>query len=145
MYGQFWRWSEQNVTNAMLTSKMQGVFGWQRHIGPNPNPRSLTNWPMQSAGAEMLRLAAIAATEAGIEVCALIHDAVLIQVRLDQLDGHVAHMREIMTRAGNAVTGGLDIRTEAKVIRWPDRYMADGAEPMWRRIMKLLDEVEAST
>jgi hypothetical protein len=50
-----------------------------------------------------------------------------------------------MTRAGNAVTGGLDIRTEAKVVRWPDRYMADGAQPMWDRVMKLLDEVEAST
>jgi hypothetical protein len=53
-------------------------------------------------------------------------------------------MREIMTKAGNVVTGGLDIRTEAKVVRWPDRYMADGGEAMWLRIMALLDQVEAA-
>jgi hypothetical protein len=36
------------------------------------------NWPMQANGAEMMRIAAMAATEAGIEVCAPVHDAFLI-------------------------------------------------------------------
>jgi len=142
-YPQFWRWSEQNVTGAMLTSKMASVFEWQRHIGPNVNPRSIGNFPMQANGAEMMRVAAIAATEAGIEVCAPVHDAFLIAAPLDRLDEDVAHMREIMTRAGNAVTGGLDVRTEARVVRYPERYMADGAQPMWNQVMRLLDEVEA--
>ena len=33
------------------------------------------NFPMQAGGAEMMRIAAIAATEAGIEVCCPVHDA----------------------------------------------------------------------
>ncbi len=119
------------------------LFGWARHIGPNANPRSIANFPMQANGADMMRIAAIAATEAGTEVCAPVHDAFLIAAPLDRLDEDVARMRDIMTRAGNAVAGGLDVRTEAKVVRWPDRYMADGAQPMWDRVMRLLDEVEA--
>jgi hypothetical protein len=143
-YPRFWRWSDEVVTRAMLTNRMTSVFGWQRQIGPNPNPRSLAKFPMQSNGAEMMRIAAIAATEGGIEVCAPVHDAFLIAAPLDRLDEDVARMREIMTKAGNVVTDGLDIRTEAKVVRWPDRYMADGGEAMWLRIMALLDQVEAS-
>jgi hypothetical protein len=103
------------------------------------------NFPMQANGAEMLRIAAIVATEAGIEVCAPIHDAFLIAAPLHRLDEDVARMRATMTRAGSVVTGGLDIRTEAKVVRAPDRYMADGSEVMWLRIMSLLDQVEAAS
>lgn len=49
-------------------------------------------------------------------------------------------MRDLMTKASAVVTGGLPIRTEAKVIRWPDRYMSEGGRPMWNRIMGLLDK-----
>lgn len=100
------------------------------------------NFPMQANGAEILRIAAIAASEEGIKVCWPIHDAFLIEAPLDRLDQDVACMRDIMTRASTFVTGGFDIRTEAKVVRWPNRYMADGVQPMWDRVMRLLDEVE---
>ena len=68
----------------------------------------------------MMRIAAIAATEAGIEVCAPVHDAFLIAAPLDRLDDDIAKMRDIMSKAGRAVTGGLDIRTDAEVVRFPD-------------------------
>jgi DNA polymerase-1 len=142
-FPRFWRWIGDVVARAMITSELRTVFGWKLRVGRDPNPRSIANFPMQANGAEMLRIAAIAATEAGIEVCAPVHDAFLIAAPLGRLDEDVAKMREMMTRAGNVVTGGLDIRTEAKVVRWPDRYMADGGQPMWDRVMRLLDEVEA--
>jgi len=141
-FPRFWQWIDHGLARAMLTGEMQTVFGWRLQVGREPNPRSLTNFPMQANGAEMMRVAAIAAAEAGVEVCAPVHDAFLIAAPLDRLDEDVARMREIMTRAGNAVTGGLDVRTEAKVVRWPGRYMADGGQEMWDRVMRLLDEVE---
>ena len=85
-YRQFWRWSDATVSAALLTGGMESVFGWRRRIGREPNARSLMNWPMQAAGAEMMRIAAIAATEAGIEVCAPVHDAFLIAAPLERLD-----------------------------------------------------------
>ena len=78
-YRPFWRWSDAAVDDAMLTGSLHTVFGWHIHVGSeNPNPRSLRNFPMQANGAEMLRLACCLATERGIEVCAPVHDAVLI-------------------------------------------------------------------
>jgi len=142
-FPRFWRWIDDVVTAAMLSGEIQTVFGWKLRVGHDPNPRSLMNFPMQANGAEMLRVAGIAAAEAGIEVCAPVHDAFLIAAPLDRLDEDVARMREIMTKAGNVVTGGLDIRTEAKVVRWPDRFMPDGGQEMWDRVTRLLQQVEA--
>ena len=101
------------------------------------------NFPMQANGAEMMRIAAIAATEAGIEVCAPIHDAFLIQAPLERLDPDVERMKALMTGAGEAVTGGFPVRTDATVVRYPDRYMDEGGQDMWDRVMALLsDEVK---
>jgi len=99
------------------------------------------NFPMQANGAEMMRIAAIAATEAGIEVCAPVHDAFLIQAPLERLDGDVARMRGLMTEAGRAVTAGFPVRTDATIVRYPDRYMDEAGKVMWDRVMSLLAEV----
>jgi hypothetical protein len=137
-YRRFWSWSDGVVTSAMLTCEMSTVFGWRRRVGANVNARALMNFPMQANGAEMMRVAAIAATEAGIEVCAPIHDAFLIQAPINRLDEHVEHMRVLMTKAGEAITGGFRVRTDATVVRFPNRYMDEGGRGMWERVMALL-------
>jgi len=138
-YKKFWRWSEDTVTTALFQGQMQTVFGWRRHVGRDANPRSLMNFPMQANGAEMMRIAAIAAVEGGIEVCAPIHDGFLIAAPIDQIDDAVAAMSEIMSRAGEVVCGGLRVRTDAKVVRAPDRYMDERGEEMWNRVVGLLN------
>jgi DNA polymerase I-like protein with 3'-5' exonuclease and polymerase domains len=144
IYRPFWRWSDSTVSSAMLTGRMHATFGWQVHVGAGSSPRSLMNWPMQANGAEMLRIACIAATEAGIEVCAPVHDAILICAPLDRLDHDVEVTRALMTRAGAAVTGGLPVRTDAAVVCWPDRYMDDRGAFMWQQVMELLGSLHRS-
>jgi DNA polymerase-1 len=78
-YRAFWLWSDGAVNHAMLYCRLLTPFGWAIHVGTNPNPRSLRNFPMQANGAEMLRLACCYAVERGIRVCAPVHDAVLHQ------------------------------------------------------------------
>jgi DNA polymerase I-like protein with 3'-5' exonuclease and polymerase domains len=53
----FWKWSDRVEMEGMLAGRLLTVFGWAVHVGPNANPRSLRNFPMQGNGAEMLRLA----------------------------------------------------------------------------------------
>jgi hypothetical protein len=143
-YRRFWQWSEDTVSSALLTGQMRATFGWPVHVGAASKPRSLMNWPMQANGAEMMRIAAIAATEAGIEVCAPVHDAFLIAAPLDLLDDAVATMRTLMARAGATVTGGLPVRTDAEVVRWPDRYMDERGVNMWKVVMGLLENLRKS-
>jgi hypothetical protein len=137
-YRAFWKWSDAAVDHAMLTGSLQTVFGWPVHAGDNPNPRSLRNFPCQGNGSEMLRLAACFATEQGIEVCALIHDAVLICASLDRLADDVHRMQAAMAKASRVVLDGFELRTDVYVVRYPARYHDQRGAVMWDQVTKLI-------
>jgi DNA polymerase-1 len=139
-YRVFWTWSERAVSYAMLTGRLHTVFGWQVHVGKNPNVRSLANFPMQANGAEMLRLACCIGTEQGIEICAPVHDAVLICAPLERLSADVEQMQEAMREASRIVLGGFELGTDAKIVRYPDRYMDERGTVMWDRVMELIEQ-----
>ena len=131
----------------MLHSRLHTVFGWTVHLGPpiDPqhlavNPRALRNFPMQANGAEMLRLACCLATERGIHVCAPIHDALLIEALLDDLDHVIAETQRAMADASAAVLSGFALRSEAKVFRYPGRYQDERGTHMWSLVWELLRE-----
>jgi DNA polymerase family A len=142
-YRRFWAWSDAVVDRAMLTGSLWTTFGWPIHIGENPNPRSLRNFPMQANGAEMLRLAACFATEQGVEICALIHDAVLIVAPLEHLEAETARMQAAMAKASNIVLAGFELRSEAKFVRHPHRYRDSRGALMWDRVMRLISQRQA--
>jgi DNA polymerase I len=141
-YRAFWRWSDAAVDTAMSALSLHTVFGWRVGVGENTNPRFLRNFPMQANGAEMLRLACCLATEHGIEVCAPVHDAVLICAPLDRFEHNVSVMRADMAQASRIVLGGFELRTDVSITRWPQRYMDSRGSLMWDRVIGLLDRLE---
>ncbi len=143
-YRKFWAWSDAAVDRAMLLYPLMTVFGWPLRIGSDPNPRSLRNFGCQAHGSEMLRLAACFATEQDIEVCALIHDAVLIAAPLDRLDQDIERMRAAMATASRVVLDGFELRTDVHAVRYPDRYQDPRGVVMWDRVMKLVAKREAA-
>ena len=139
-YCAFWRWSDAVLNHALLTSSLHTAFGWRLRVMPNPNPRSLVNFPVQANGAEMLRLACCLATEGGIRVCAPVHDAVLIEAPLERLEADVAAMQEAMRQASRTVLNGFELGTDAKIVRYPDRFSDPRGTVMWDRVMRLIGE-----
>lgn len=139
-YRQFWKWSDSSVDEAVLGGRLWSTFGWQIHTGDESNDRSLRNFPMQANGAEMLRIACILLTEAGIRVCAPVHDALLIEAPLDELDQAIATTKSLMQEASRIVLDGFELGSDAKVITYPDRYMDERGVKMWNTVMNLIDE-----
>jgi DNA polymerase-1 len=137
-YRTFWRWSDDNVDHALLRLWLTTVFGWFYHVGEDVNLRSLRNFPMQANGAEMLRLACCHATEAGVGLAAPVHDAVLIVAPLDRLDADVETIRVCMAKASRQVLAGFELRTDAHIVRYPDRYMDPRGAVMWKRVCGLI-------
>jgi DNA polymerase I len=82
---------------------------------------------MQANGAEMLRLACCLATERGIEVCAPVHDAILICAPLDRLDEDISFTKAAMAEASRIVLGGLELRADANAIKYTSRYVGEGS------------------
>jgi hypothetical protein len=138
----FWRWSDLVEMEAMLTGKLRTVFGWTIHVGPDANPRSLRNFPMQANGAEMLRLACCLATERGIHVCAPVHDALLIESNSAGVDRDVARTEEAMREASEVVLDGFSLRAEAKVIRHPGRIADPRGSAFWGTVWGLVEGSE---
>jgi hypothetical protein len=151
-FRRFWEWSDQVEMEAMLTGRLQTVFGWTVHVPPGldragrplANPRSLRNFPMQANGAEMMRVACCLATERGITVCAPVHDALLVEGPAGDIDSLVARTQEAMREASEAVLGGFTLRTDAKVVRHPDRYVDERGRQMWDRVWSLLEALDGA-
>jgi hypothetical protein len=139
-YPVFWRWSDAAVNLAMLRGSLGTVFGWCVHVGQKANPRSLANFPMQANGAEMLRLACCLATERGISVCAPVHDAVLVEAEAHRIEDVVAETQDAMREASRVVLSGFKLRSDAEIVRYPDRYSDRRGERMWETVMRILAE-----
>jgi DNA polymerase I len=139
-YRTFWRWSDAVVDQAMLRGSLSTVFGWRLLVEAGVNPRSLRNFPMQANGADMLRLACCLGVERGVEVCAPVHDAVLIAAPIDMIEARVADMQDAMREASGVVLNGVELETDAKITRYPDRYSDPRGKVMWWRVMRLIGE-----
>jgi hypothetical protein len=144
-YPRFWRWSENAVMYAMLHGRLYTTFGWQIRVGNEANPRSLANFPALAHGAEMLRLACSLATEAGITVCAPVHDAVLIESPSGQIEAAVARTRQAMAEASRIVLNGFEIRSDAVTVCGPDRYFDERGKRMWETVGQILKDISAET
>jgi DNA polymerase I len=138
-YPVFTEWQSKSVDVALLRGYMSTVFGWKLHVANSTRPTALRNFPMQSHGAEMLRIACCLATERGVSVCAPVHDALLIEAPIDQIDEEVAITRAAMAKAAATVLGsGVEIETDVSIVRYPDRYSDPRGEAMWGQVMSLL-------
>jgi hypothetical protein len=142
-YPRFWQWRDDMVTSAMLARRIKSVFGWPLHISVSPNKRTLYNFPAQSGGAEMLRLAAWRLCEAGIVPVMLIHDGILFELT-DR--GQIEQAKEIMRQAGRDACGGLEIGVDEDQCLIGGARYADKrpvARKMWGTIMGALEAAGA--
>ena len=137
-FKKYWTWSEGVMNHALLEKKLWTVFGWQLRVEEASNARSLCNFPMQANGSEMLRLACTYLVENDIKVCAPIHDAILIEVRTVDLEATVAKAQDLMRQASEVILPGFPLKSDAKVVSYPNRYIDQRGIQMWDEVMDLL-------
>jgi DNA polymerase-1 len=153
-YRKFWEWSDAAVNVGLFHGRLWTRFGWQSHTrygrttideSGDPNVRSLSNFPCQGNAADMLRLAAGFICDAGLQLDATIHDAVLIEADVDRIDTAVEVARRQMNRASELVLSGYTLRTDVELIRWPDRYRDDRGAAFFDQLMcRLESRLESS-
>jgi len=149
-YRVFWNWAENNVNRVLLGLPLETVFGWRIHYPPGCgaeiNARSILNWPMQSHGAEMMRLGLSMAVEAGHKICAPIHDALLLEASLEDVEIEAKAVAEIMAEASEIVLGkGKRCRSDIKIVRYPDRFEDEArGSTMFARVLTLLGQAKGT-
>ena len=143
-YPSFWAWRAEMVQRTMLQRSIVSEYdGWPLWISHSPNKRTLYNFPMQSGGSEMLRLAANRLCDAGLVPSMLVHDGILFELDNEE---QVTHAVEIMRGAGRDVCGGfeIDVDVDQSLIggaRYRDKRPV--AESMWNTVMATLQAIGA--
>ena len=137
-YPVFWNWSDKCTHYAMQMNTLNTVFGWNLAITGEMSTPSLKNFPMQSNGAEMLRLATIFAHEMGVDICALVHDAILIEAPIEHINEHISVAQEAMARASELVLDGFRLQSDVKIVRFPDRFHEKSGEAFWHTVQECL-------
>jgi len=138
-YHTYWKWVNNFMNAGMLSGEVRTKYHWYLDT-KNASPRSLQNWPMQSTGAEILRLGISMCFDYGVKVLGPVHDAIIVESTIENINKTVKLARECMEEASKKVLG-LTIKTDAKIIRYPDRYMDERGEKMWNDIFDIINNI----
>ena len=144
VYKQFWDWSDNIYNHSVMNNNIKTVFGWQLNVQAELNPRSLRNFPMQANAAEMLRIACLLISERGIQLCAPVHDALLIESPECLIEEHVKAAQECMVKASQIVLSGFSLTSDAQILRYPERFLDTNSQSFWDRVMRILADVKHS-
>jgi DNA polymerase-1 len=117
-YPVYYKWIDDWRSGVMAKGYSSTKYGWSYHFNnfEITNPRSLLNWPIQSHGSEILRFSFMRAIDAGIEVVALVHDALMIHCHRKNLKSEILKTKEIMMQSSKQVIG-YPIPVDIQVIR----------------------------
>ena len=139
LYRDYYSWLHGVVDTFKWRGYMSTFYGWTLtcQSGDITNQRSLYNWPIQSHGSEMIRWALINLVQAGVEVNATIHDAVLVCLNKDNYDQEIDSVKSIMKRCSEDIVGTvINVDVEKIDGNW---FQKKGAKKMFDDVMQELN------
>jgi DNA polymerase I len=143
LFSTYWHWAEDWLAWALDHGIMWTHMDWQCVVGDvELKTRTIINWPVQSIGGDILRMACIWATKRGLKLCAPVHDAILVEAPIYRIDRDVELLCDIMGRASSVVLGGPALRTDFKTIRYPDHYTDSRGDEIWKHVTDLLERMQ---
>jgi hypothetical protein len=135
IFSVYCEWREGQLDRFIDTGTIETMMGWPLHRdGESYRPNTVLNYGAQANAAEMLRIAIIEGHKRGVQICAPIHDAVLIQAPTKKIDDAVKKMTEAMNVASRIVLNGFQLRVEGKATHYPHRFTDDGGLEFWRKV-----------
>lgn len=153
-YATYWEYSAGCANTVSAGMPLHTPLGW-RFVAPRDskglpdiNPRSVSNFPMQAACADVLRVAVVLARRRGIEVCAPVHDALLVEGADSAAEELAAAIVSVWRDASRVVLRGTvleELRSDATIVRAGCRYMDGRGAQTWKHIMGILDTVTQIT
>jgi hypothetical protein len=134
-YEVFRRWQELKRVNARYGEPMILSHGWRLFGGEDIGWRTIDNFWAQGSGSEMLRSAVVKIRQARIDIVALIHDAIILEADVDDIEDAATTAARIMGDVSEKILlGRLRLRTEAKFVYPGNRLLCKEALPMWELV-----------
>jgi len=142
VFAVYFTWSDNSCTVAAINKSIATPMGWKMRVGRNTKPNKVLNFPMQATGADILHLAAYMMADRGIELLAMVHDAVLVGAPVNRIKADCEIVRECWAEASRIVLDGFELKSSAeKIVCAPDRYSDEDGAEFWARVTKMLAEM----
>ena len=142
-YRQFYDWTAAH-TRKTLDEGSASVLDWEIYTHPRHRPRitTLNNWPIQSTGAAMMRIALVMAVERGVSVRAPVHDAFVFSAAESEYKDQQRTLCESMEEASRIVLDGFTIEADVeKMVEPGQHYIDDRGAEMSRLMLETLDRL----
>jgi hypothetical protein len=133
------------LDRAGLHLEIGTPFGWYMQCPSGINPRTVRNFPIQSSGSEILHVACLLAERRGIELVAPIHDALLAEGALSQVDDLSHALDELMGDAAAVVLRGYRLPTDCQIVKPGEHYQDERGLAMWATVNRLVAKLEQET
>jgi hypothetical protein len=148
----FFAWSDNFARRGLSASPLWSPFGWRfwpvywkkNDAGDRDLPdRTCRNFPVQSAGADVMRMAAILLFLSGIPINAIVHDAFVVECDAVDAEQVAKKVRRLMRLATRIVVGKA-IPVKWQITRPGERFDPDDedAERDFHTLMGMLEEAE---
>lgn len=111
----FTEWRKEILRDYEQGYAIKILDGWMMWTD-NPNPRSVTNVPIQGGGSAIMRKAVDLAVGYGCKVIFTLHDAIYIEAKMNQLD-HIEKLNTAMREAFAYYFEGTKYYSAAKKIK----------------------------
>jgi len=141
-YRVFESFAKSVLDHAGLTLEIGTPFGWYMQCPPGINPRTVRNFPIQSCASEILHVAVIMAERRGISIVATVHDAMMAECHVDEVDDVSAALDRIMRDAAKVVLRGAELPTDPQIVRPGERFYDKNGVEMWNTVATVLAKLE---
>jgi DNA polymerase-1 len=141
-YRTFEDYAARIADHAGLFLEVSTALGWRMKCPPAINPRTVRNFMFQATGGDILRTASILGERRGLEIVAPIHDAILAQCPLDQVEEASLELDRCMRDASAVVLRGYTLKTDKQIIKPGEHYYDKRGIQMWTTVNKLVTRLE---
>jgi hypothetical protein len=140
-YATYWDWSDRKLQRAFEDGQLVARDGWRCGVNTLSSIFTARNWLIQSNGAAIFRYAGLLMRHLGLPVIALVHDAVLLEVAVDQLEHVQALAVECLERASRRFLHGLTLRVDSKCVFPGQRFADERGAKTWEFVEQSLREL----
>jgi DNA polymerase I-like protein with 3'-5' exonuclease and polymerase domains len=140
-YAGYWEWSDRKLYAAYAEGQLVSRDGWQCRAGSRTSEFTARNWLVQANSAGIFRYAGLMARRLGIMICAVVHDALLIEAPADRIEEEVARATMCLERASGMFLHGLVLRVDTKIIHEGERFSDKRGTKIWSYVERTLREL----
>jgi DNA polymerase I len=141
-YEPYWEWSDRKLQHAFDEGELIARDGWRCGINTRTSVFTARNWLIQANAAAIFRYAGLLMRHLGIRIIAPVHDAVLLEANIDQIDREVVRATYCLERASRRFLHGLTLKVDVKYVYPGDRFTDKRGEKTWAFVERSLRELE---